>query len=397
MDFIDKQRRAQLLNGFQTIYHHRPQRIIRSSGRMELIGNHTDHQGGKVLVAAINLFVYAAISPREDSLIHVFSQGFPSFTVDTTQLAMVREEQFTSQALVRGIVQRIIQLGLNVGGLNVYIESDVPPGSGVSSSAAFEMLIVEVFNQAFNQGKINPILRAQIGQYAENHYFGKPSGLLDQMGVSLGGINYIDFSNPEMTLYQTLEFPFPSMQFLLVDTGGDHANLTSHYQAIREEMESVAKALGGLRLSEVEESTFRDQYATLPFSQRALNRAMHYYEENQRVELTKQSLLASDATQFIALLNQSGISSETLLENITFPSDRDQRLYKVLRSLREAHLPIALRVHGGGFAGTILIGYDRPDELKVQSKLKQLVSAEQIINVHPVAQPIISEEIYGTT
>jgi galactokinase len=396
MDYIDKSIIKQLSEGFYSAFHAYPTLCVRSSGRMELLGNHTDHQGGKVLVAAINLFMYAAVKSRQDLLVNVHSKGFPSFSIDLKTLTKQRNEMFTSAAIIRGIASKLNTEGYTIGGFDLYIESDVPPGSGVSSSAAFEMLIVEVFNQTLNQGKILPILRAKIGQFAENEYFGKPSGLLDQMGVSLGGVNFIDFQDLDHLRYETFQFPFSSLRFALIDTGGSHANLTQHYQAIRTDMEQVAIKMGGKKLSEVLYADFVKQSLTLTLPRRTLNRAKHYFEENHRVEAAAKNLKTNNQLGFMLALNQSGISSETLLENITFNEDIDQRLAKALFSLRHANLPIAVRVHGGGFAGTILLAYDVRDEKKVMPNVETLFLKKDIIFVQPVQQPIISEVIHGS-
>lgn len=392
MDFIDKQKKVQMNDAFHQIYQQPPSMIVRASGRMELLGNHTDHQGGKVLVAAINLFIYAAFVRRSDLRVNVVSKGFPKFSMDLSTLTMKPEEKFTSQALIRGIASRLTALQYQIGGLDLYIESDVPPGSGVSSSAAFEMLLVEVFNVAFNHKKILPSERAKIGQFAENHFFGKPSGLLDQMGVSLGGINYIDFHDPEKIDFETMSFPFSSLEFLLLDTGGDHANLTEHYQAIRGDMESVARSLGGQRLADLDPKIWQVSQLSLSPS-RATRRAQHYFEENHRVEEAKAALKAKDQTKFLQQLNQSGISSEILLENITYPGDVDQRLDHDLKRIRNAKLPLAVRVHGGGFAGTILISYDRKDSPMIHDFIYKHFDSQKVIPVIPVAHPILSEEV----
>jgi galactokinase len=396
MDYIDKSIIKQLSEAFYSAFHAYPTLCVRSSGRMELLGNHTDHQGGKVLVAAINLFMYAAVKSRQDLLVNVHSKGFPSFSIDLKTLTKQRNEMFTSAAIIRGIASKLNTDGYTIGGFDLYVESDVPPGSGVSSSAAFEMLIVEVFNQTLNQGKISPILRAKIGQFAENEYFGKPSGLLDQMGVSLGGVNFIDFQDLENLRFETLPFPFSSLRFALIDTGGSHANLTQHYQAIRTEMEQVAMTLGGQKLSEVLYADFLQESLTLALPKRAVNRAKHYFEENHRVEEAVKDFKTNNQQSFVKALNLSGISSETLLENITFKEDIDQRLAKALFSLRRANLPIAVRVHGGGFAGTILIAYDIRDEATIIPYVENLFLKKDIIFVKPVQHPLISEGIHGT-
>jgi galactokinase len=254
MEYISNPIKTDLITAYQKHFSTLPKLLVRSSGRMELLGNHTDHQGGKVLVAAINLFLYAACSPRTDTFINFISEGFEPVTIDLNDLSIHPEEFSTTASLLRGIAARLSALNKRIGGMNIYVKTEVPPGSGVSSSAGFEMLIVEAFNQLFNQGDIDPLTRAMVGQYAENHYFNKPSGLLDQMGVSLGGINYINFYSTNPLVYQTMDFPFLNLRFMLINTGGSHANLTDHYQNIRLEMEQVAQSFGKTRLSDVDPS-----------------------------------------------------------------------------------------------------------------------------------------------
>lgn len=393
MDYINHTKKIDIINAFHSHFKLKAEYVLRSSGRMELLGNHTDHQGGKVLVSAINLFIHGAVSKRDDLNIHFFSEGFESYTITLDDLAIKEEEYATSKSLIRGIAFRLVQLGYQIGGCNIYIQSDVPLGSGVSSSAGFEMLIVEVFNQIYNGNSILPLMRAMIGQYAENHYFNKPSGLLDQMGVSLGGINYIDFYKTDPLVFMTMDNPFKEMHFILINTGGSHANLTPHYQSIRQDMESVAHYFKKQRLSDVMEADFFNNRYPKSLSKRAIHRATHYYQENHRVELARQAILDNDIHTFLSLINGSGRSSETLLENITFPQDKEAYLLRALSYVSLAPVPCAYRVHGGGFAGTMLVIVTSAFKSLLFTYLLQYFNQDQMIEVLPVLNPIITEKI----
>ncbi len=391
MDYIPKHIKNVMIESYERHFSASPKLLVRSSGRMELLGNHTDHQGGKVLVAAINLFLYAACSPRDDLFIHFMSEGFDPVTIDLNDLSIHSEEYATTASLLRGIAARLKALDKCIGGMNIYVKTEVPPGSGVSSSAGFEMLIVEILNQLFNKGNIDPLTRAMIGQYAENHYFNKPSGLLDQMGVSLGGINYINFYTTNPLIYQTMDFPFPNLKFMLINTGGSHANLTNQYQSIRLEMEEVAHSFGKTRLADVDASWWERTPPHLGLSPRAHRRAHHYFNENIRVESAKQAIQNQDIDLFLSMINASGRSSETYLENITFTEDHDQLLKNALLYVQDAPVPCAYRVHGGGFAGTMLVIVEQKHFLSMHTYLLTYFSQHDIMDVFPVRYPIISE------
>lgn len=393
LDSILISKKKELIELFEKYYSFSPSLIVRSSGRMELLGNHTDHQGGKVLVSAINLFLHAAAKVRNDNLIHLVSQGFDDETIDLTDVKIHQEEFGTSKGLVRGMAARLLQLGFLVKGVDLFIQTDVPLGSGVSSSAGFEMLIVETMNQLFNEGNIDPLTRAMIGQYAENHYFNKPSGLLDQMGVSLGGINYIDFYQTHPLRYQTMDNPFDDLHFFLINTGGSHAFLTPHYQAIRQEMESVAALFGHQRLSDVDEQSCFDALSSVKPFTRPTRRAFHYFQENHRVEKGRLAIETQDVSLFLSLLNESGRSSETLLENITFDGDTEQHLYHALNYVQKAPVPCAYRVHGGGFAGTMLVVVFSKYQPELLTYLNSYFPRSSVLEVLPVLHPIISEVI----
>jgi galactokinase len=395
MDYINRHKKTELIQAFHKQFNIPAMFVLRSSGRMELLGNHTDHQGGKVLVSAINLFIYGAVSTRDDLTIHFHSEGFENYRIDLHDLSINPTEFSTSKSLIRGIAARLLDLGYKIGGLNIYVKSDVPLGSGVSSSAGFEMLIVEIFNQVYNQQAINPLIRAMIGQYAENHYFNKPSGLLDQMGVSLGGINYIDFYHTDPLVFFTMDNPFKDIHFILINTGGSHANLTPFYQAIRHDMETVAHHFKKQRLSELDEGTFFKTQFPSSLSPLSIKRATHYFQENNRVEEAKDAINNKNLSQFLSLINASGRSSESLLENITFPGDKEALLLRALTYLKEAPVPCAYRVHGGGFAGTMLVVVTSPFKSLLLAYLSQYFNKDQIMDVLPVLTPILSEKIYA--
>jgi galactokinase len=277
--------------------------------------------------------------------------------VDLASLDVVTSESGTAAALIRGCAQKMRELGFHVGGFDAAIVSDVLPGSGLSSSAALEMLICAIFDRLFNEGSMSPILRAQVGQYAENVYFGKPCGLLDQMGSSFGGLVAIDFQKKEPTV-ETLSFDFLRHGYALaiVNTGKGHGELTGEYAAIPAEMKRVAAFFGCDRLREVDSEQFYSQipelYGRVP--DRAILRAMHFFEEDARVPKQVQALRAGDLQRFLDLINESGQSSITLLQNIHVKAQEQPLSIALALSAKMLKGKGAWRVHGGGFAGTIL-------------------------------------------
>lgn len=334
-------------------------RIFSAPGRTEICGNHTDHNNGKVLAAAVGLDVIAYVVPTSDNFITIKSEGYPTDKIDITKLLPVEKEKNTSAALIRGVVAGFKRNGFTVGGFNAYSTSTVIKGSGVSSSAAYEVLIGTILSGLYNDGRINNVKLAQIAQYAENEYFGKPSGLLDQMASSVGGFVMIDFMKPENPLICPINFDFAESGYsvCIVDTKGSHENLTPEYAAIPQEMKSVAAYFGKKVLREVDESDFR---AAVPMlrkacGDRAVLRAMHFFDENKRVDCAAVSLKCGDVSGFIDTLKESGRSSYMYLQNVVVPSYPENQglaigLYTAERVLGNEGMT---RVHGGGFAGTI--------------------------------------------
>ena len=333
--------------------------LFSAPGRTEVGGNHTDHQQGRVLAAGVNLDVIAVAGRNDDNVIRIQSAGFPMDTIDLSDVSVRECEKNTAASLIRGVAAKFAALGYRIGGFDAYTTSSVLKGSGLSSSAAFETIVGTMLNCLYAGGAATPVQIAQIGQYAENAYFGKPSGLMDQMGCSVGGFNTIDFQTPEKPVVEKVDFDFAHSGYKLcvVDTGGNHADLTGDYAAAPVEMRAVAEALGGKVLRDVAPETF---YAALPAlrgkcTDRALLRAFHFYADNDRVPRQVAALRAGDFEEFKRLVIESGRSSYMYLQNVYTCKNPDEQGLSLALAMSE-HLLAgrgAWRVHGGGFAGTI--------------------------------------------
>lgn len=333
--------------------------IYSAPGRSEVCGNHTDHQNGMVLATSINLDAIAIVAKAEEPVIRLVSGDFPMEEVDIADLSMKEEEQSTTTALIRGVAAGMKERGHQVGGFTAYITSDVLMGAGMSSSAAFESLIGTILSGLYNDMQVSSIEIAQIGQYAENIYFGKPCGLMDQMACSVGGMIFIDFKekeHPEVRQVHT-DFEKAGLSLCIVDTKGSHADLTPDYAAVPAEMNQVAQALGREHLREVPRETFFKEIPKLweETSGRAVLRAIHFYEEEERVLRGVKSLEESDYPGFLSVIRASGDSSAKYLQNIYSPKDVDSQNVTVALAVSESILGEngVCRVHGGGFAGTI--------------------------------------------
>lgn len=333
--------------------------IYSAPGRSEVCGNHTDHQNGMVLATSINLDAIAIVAKAEEPVIRLVSGDFPMEEVDVADLSMKEEEQSTTTALIRGVAAGMKERSHKVGGFTAYITSDVLMGAGMSSSAAFESLIGTILSGLYNDMKVSSIEIAQIGQYAENIYFGKPCGLMDQMACSVGGMIFIDFKekeHPEVRQVHT-DFEKAGLSLCIVDTKGSHADLTPDYAAVPAEMNQVAQALGREHLREVPRETFFKELPKLwkETSGRTVLRAIHFYEEEERVLRGVKSLEESDYPGFLSVIRASGDSSAKYLQNIYSPKDVDSQNVTVALAVSESILGEngVCRVHGGGFAGTI--------------------------------------------
>lgn len=350
-------RYKQLINHFTKTFKKDEGLFFSSPGRTEISGNHTDHNHGKVIAGAVNMDNIAIATPADDVVIH--SDGFDTVQFSIKDVALNKDAFFTSQALVKGILARCKELGYKIGGFYAYINGCVPKGSGLSSSASYEVLIGTIISHLYNKGNIPALEIAKIGQWAENNYFGKPCGLMDQTACAVGGLVSIDFKNPKNPVVTPVPFDFVSTNFSLIitDTGGSHANLNDDYAAIPKEMKSVAQFFNKEVLREISLNDLLEnsQKIRKQCGDRAFLRAFHFFNENERVKHQVEALQNNDFTNFLRLINQSGFSSYMYNQNIFTPSCLQEQGVAVGLALSEMVLKHcgAWRVHGGGIAGTI--------------------------------------------
>lgn len=346
-------------------------RIFSASGRTELSGNHTDHNNGCVLTASINLDKLALVSKRDDNKIIVYTDSLNNVdSVDINNLEADQKEYGKSTALIRGVCAGLVNFGYKIGGFTAYVNNKVLMGSGLSSSASFESLIGEILNALYNDDKIEKTKIALIGQYSENVYFGKPCGLMDQMGCSLGGIISIDFKNPENPTIEKVEYDFEKLGYalMIVDAHGDHSSLTGEYSAIREEMNSIAKYFSKEVCRDINKEELISNASKIreKIGDRALMRAYHFITENERVVNQIASLKNNDIKKYLNLMNESGLSSFMYLQNcFSITSSKNMGVALALMITKDfLKGDGACRVHGGGFAGTIqaLIPLNRVEE-----------------------------------
>ena len=334
--------------------------LVSAPGRTELCGNHTDHNNGRVLAAAVNLDTVAAVSPRDDLQITLHSEGFAPIRVDLNNLSPVKEEQGTPASIIRGIAARMQEMGCMVRGFDGTATSNVLSGSGLSSSAAFEVLMGRIINGLYFENRLSPVEIAQIGQYAENVYYGKPSGLMDQMASSVGGLVFIDFNDPKMPVVEKVDYDFAHSGYTLctIDAGADHADLTDEYAAIPAEMKQVARFFGKEVLREVDEKEFYKEIAELrkETGDRAVLRAIHFFNENRRVQMQVRALKNDNFDAFLHYVNESGMASWTLLQNVTPAGyiEKQDMAFTIALCQQLLAGEGAVRIHGGGFAGTAL-------------------------------------------
>lgn len=337
-------------------------KLFSASGRSEIGGNHTDHNHGKVLAGSITLDTIAVAAPTAESVITFYSEGYDKkYVIDLTDLTPNTEDDGTT-ALIRGMAAGFGEFGYKVGGFQAYLSSNVFSASGVSSSASFEMLICTILNHFYNDGAMDVVTLAKIGQYAENHYWNKPSGLLDQMACAYGGLIAIDFENPAQPVIEPVQWDFQQNGYslVIVNTGGNHADLTEDYAAVPNEMRAVAQALGSEYVREITADAI---YANLKkvreaAGDRAVLRALHFLEENNRVDGEVQALRDGRFADFLKLITASGNSSWKWLQNVYQSGAVKEQEIGIALALTENYLQNlgdgACRIHGGGFAGVIL-------------------------------------------
>lgn len=333
--------------------------LFSAPGRSEVCGNHTDHNHGRVLAAGISLDAIAVASKNDTGVVSIKSKGYPMDVISCDALAVDESNFGKSSELIKGILSRFKQLGYNIGGFDAATASKVLSGSGLSSSAAFEVLVCTILNHLYNDGKIDPVEIAQISQYAENVYFGKPCGLLDQTACSVGGFVTIDFNDPSKPIIKKVNFDFASCghSLCIVDTKGDHSDLTDEYAAVRAEMEAVAAFFGKKVLRELDKQTVIENAADIraAVSDRAVLRAIHFFNDDERVVKEVEALESGDFGLFKKLTIESGRSSYMYNQNVYACSSPLSQPLSLALAVSEELLKGkgAWRVHGGGFAGTI--------------------------------------------
>ncbi len=367
-------------------------RIFSAPGRTEVGGNHTDHQHGCVLAGGVNLDVIAIVSENDDNVVRIKSQGYDMDTVNLSDLEKSENEKGKAISLIKGVCNKFEELGFKIGGFNAYTTSNVLKGSGLSSSAAFEVLIGNIVNGLFANGSVSPIEIAKIGQFAEREYFGKPCGLLDQMASSLGGFTYADFNDPTDPITEKIDLDIKKYGYTLcvVDTGGNHANLTQDYADITIECKQISNALGVEFLRDADTDKFYSSLSDLrkEFGERAVLRAFHFFNEQERVFKQRDCLKSGDFESFLALVNESGQSSYDYLQNLYSTTAVKEQGLSLAIALTKQFLngKGACRVHGGGFAGTIQC-YIPTEKLSEYKKMIEAVYGEGsccVLNIRPV-------------
>ena len=354
-----RSRYTNALGKFEQLFGDGPVELFSAPGRSEVGGNHTDHQRGKVLACSLNLDVIAVVRKRVDGVITVQSEGYPLDQVDLKDLNPVAGEEGTSKALIRGVAGALAEAGYTVGGFDAYTTSEVLQGSGMSSSAAFEVLLGTILSGLYNNDTVSPVEVAKASQVAENQYFGKPSGLLDQMACSVGNLVTIDFADASDPKVRRVDADFGSFghSLCITDTKGSHADLTPDYAAVPAEMKQIAGHFGKAVLQEVSEAEFLSKLPELRelYGDRPVLRAIHWYEENKRVETQVAALESGDFDAFLKAVNASGDSSYKYLQNVYSPRHLEAQAIPVALAVSDLVLKDrgASRVHGGGFAGTI--------------------------------------------
>ncbi|MCR4660621.1 MAG: galactokinase [Clostridia bacterium] len=356
--------------------------LFSSPGRAELIGNHTDHNHGLVLATSIDMDNAACVEKTDDNFVYICSQGFEPFTVDINKLEIDKKKYGTSEALLKGVLKGFIDRKYKVGGFKANIDSNIFKGAGVSSSAAFELLLCEILNVLYNDGQIDYITKAIISRYAENVYFGKPSGLMDQLTISRGGVSFMNFKH-RIPKSKSAPWTLDNVSLIIINCGGDHCNLTDEYASIREDMNNISHYFGKKVLADVKEEDFYNNITDIKtkFTGRAILRAMHFFDENKRVKDAVKALNKGSEKKFLKLICESGYSSYMLLQNCFPTGDKEQPVTLALGIVSHNEKTLAYRVHGGGFAGTILCFVNDADSNDYVADMKKIFGNENVFKV----------------
>ena len=381
----------QLKQGFIKTHNYEPTDYLDCGGRFEVLGNHTDHNHGMCIAGTCSLKINAAVAKRNDLLVNFVSKGFAPFVIDLSDLECKKEEKETSQGLIRGIARYLSDNGYLYGGLDVYMESTVPSGAGVSSSAAFELLIGQIFNVLFNQGKIEKIVLCKAGHYAERNFFGKKCGLLDQIGVAYGGYTFIDFKDEANPIIKSLKIDMTGYHFVVTNSGGSHADLSDMYSSIPSDMLNAAKKINHnfLREGTIEEIKLNKN----ELSEMEYNRALHFYGENIRVEKAMKAIEEGNILELINNMNDSRESSTNLLKNMYVEEIEGSPLEACQLVMEASDNKAAVKINGGGFAGSVVSLI--PDQVldKVVNAATNRYGANNvhIINIRNVGPDFIRE------
>ena len=389
--FLSSGQQCALDAGFREAFGGQPERYFSAPGRTEIGGNHTDHQRGRVLAAAVNLDTLAAVRVNGTGTIRILSQGYPMSQVELSCLEPQAEEVNTTPALIRGVAARFAQLGCQVQGFDAYCTSTVLPGSGLSSSAAYEVLIGTIINHLFFDGRVSQPEIARIGQYAENVFFGKPCGLMDQTASAVGNLVSIDFFDKDNPVITPVDFDFSACGHALciIDTRASHADLTDEYAAIPMEIKKVCAHFGKEVLTQIDEAEF---YAAIPAlrrecGDRAVMRCIHFYQDNARVPRQVAALRSGDFDEFLRLIAESGRSSWMYLQNVIPAGYKAHQDVAVSLALCEHYLQGrgAFRVHGGGFAGTVqaFVPFDLLDSFRAGMDAALGEGACHVLSIRP--------------
>lgn len=379
-----RKRYAHLQEKFTEEFGEAELRYFSAPGRTEIIGNHTDHNGGQILAGSITLDTICAAAPTDDGIITIVSEGYRPVSVNTKALSETPKED-GSKSLVAGMAEAAENFGYKVGGFRAYVTSEVIASAGVSSSASFEMLVCTVLNAFYNEGKMSIADYARMGQYAENHWWNKSSGLMDQMACAAGGVIFLDFS--EGVRYETIDFSFDDydMDLFILNTGKGHADLTEEYSSIPHEMYAVAEKLGESRLADVSElvllTTLGGMREKLG-NDRALLRALHFFEENKRVNEAREAVAAGNSDKLLQLMGESGKSSYEWLQNAYCTEDTKEQSIPLALCLTELFLKRCARgtcrIHGGGFAGVIMAILPKEEREDYTAFMSQFFGKENI-------------------
>ena len=361
-----------------------PDLFLRCGGRFEVLGNHTDHNHGLCLAATCNLLIYAAIKKRDDLSVNAISEGYDKFTLDLSSLDSLEEEKNKPASLIRGIAS-YLKKNYKIGGFDIYIKSNVPSGAGVSSSAAFELLLAQTFNYLFNEKQIPLMTLCKASQYAERYYYGKMCGLLDQIGVAYGGLVNIDFKDIDNPVVEQIKMDFKDYQFVIINSGGSHAGLSHLYDSIPNDMNKVAKYFNKQYLRDIDYSHLEEKSDDViaKCGLIAYYRAVHFFEENIRVKAACETIKKNDVQTLLYLMNESRVSSTKLLKNMYVDKIEGSPLEACDLVLKASDNQAGVKINGGGFAGSViaLIPNDKLDNVLKSAKERYGESNIHLVDV----------------